>query len=105
MRLSGKVALITGAAMGIGRATALLFAREGAKVAVVDYDSKSGQEKAGLVQDEGGEAIFVRADVSDPGDVQAMVQAAIDAYGRIDVLHNNAGIDLPRATNVTSSPA
>jgi len=103
VRLAGKVALITGAAMGIGRATALLFAREGAKVVVVDYDSKSGQEMARLVQDEGGEAIFVRADVSDPEDVQAMVRAAIDTYGRIDVLHNNAGIDLPQATNVVAT--
>jgi len=103
VRLAGKVALITGAGMGIGRGTAILFAKEGAKVIVVDYDSVSGQETVELVQSAGGEAIFVRADVSDPADVQAMVQAVIDKYGQIDILHNNAGIDLPQATNVVET--
>ena len=103
MRLAGKVALITGAGMGIGRGTAILFAREGAKVVVVDYDSVSGQETVGLIQDDGGEAIFVRADVSEPADVRAMVRAAMDKYGQIDVLYNNAGIDLPRATSVVET--
>jgi len=103
VRLAGKVALITGAGMGIGRGTAILFAKEGAKVVVVDYDSVSGQETVELIQDDGGEAIFVRADVSEPADVRAMVRAAMDKYGHIDILHNNAGIDLPQATNVVET--
>jgi NAD(P)-dependent dehydrogenase (short-subunit alcohol dehydrogenase family) len=103
MRFEGKVALITGAGMGIGRATALLFAREGARVVVADYDAESGEETARLIRDEGRDAKFVRADVSLPTDVQAMVQATLDTHRRIDILHNNAGIDLPQATNVVAT--
>lgn len=101
VKLSEKVAVVTGAGMGIGRATAMLFAREGARVVVVDYDARSGEETAALIRDQaGGEVLFLGADVSEPGEVAGMVQAAVDAYGRIDVLHNNAGIDLPQATDV-----
>jgi NAD(P)-dependent dehydrogenase (short-subunit alcohol dehydrogenase family) len=103
MRLEGKVALVTGAGSGIGRATALLFAREGARVVAADYDAAGGQETARLIGEQGGEAVFVRADVSDPASVQAMVEAAVGRYGAIDILHNNAGIDLPRATNVVDT--
>ncbi|MFZ5916458.1 MAG: SDR family NAD(P)-dependent oxidoreductase [Chloroflexota bacterium] len=103
MRLAEKAAIVTGAGMGIGRATARLFAAEGAGVVVVDYDPQGGQETAALIRADGGEAIFAQADVSDPDAVQAMVRAAIDRYGRIDVLHNNAGIDLPQATNVVET--
>jgi NAD(P)-dependent dehydrogenase (short-subunit alcohol dehydrogenase family) len=103
VRLAGKTALITGAGMGIGRATALLFAREGAKVVVADYDSVSGEKTAQLIEAEGGESLFARADVTQPADVEAMVQAANDAFGRIDILYNNAGIDLPQATNVVAT--
>lgn len=91
-KLDGKVALITGAGSGIGRASALLFAREGAKVAVVDYAREGGQETAKMIKQAGGEAIFIEADVSKAADVQRMVKATLDTYGRIDILFNNAGI-------------
>jgi NAD(P)-dependent dehydrogenase (short-subunit alcohol dehydrogenase family) len=103
VKLPGKVAIITGAGMGIGRATARLFAREGAQVLVADYDAASGEETARLIVQEGDQALFVRADVTNPADVEAMVQTAKDAFGCIDLLYNNAGIDLPRATNVVDT--
>ncbi len=89
--------------MGIGRATALQFAREGARVVVADYDAESGEKTARLIRDEGQDGSFVRADVSLLGDAQAMVQSALSLYRRIDILHNNAGIDLPQATDVAST--
>jgi NAD(P)-dependent dehydrogenase (short-subunit alcohol dehydrogenase family) len=90
--LDGKIALITGAGSGIGRATALVFAREGATVACSDIDTESGEATAGMVQDMGGTASFVRADVSLAADVEAMVGTVVERYGRLDVAHNNAGI-------------
>jgi NAD(P)-dependent dehydrogenase (short-subunit alcohol dehydrogenase family) len=90
--LDGKVALVTGAAKGIGRASALAFAAEGARVVVADVDEDGGPETVSLVQAAGGEATFVRADVSDAGDVQAMVACAVDAFGGLDCAHNNAGV-------------
>jgi NAD(P)-dependent dehydrogenase (short-subunit alcohol dehydrogenase family) len=96
-RLTGKRALITGAASGIGRATALLFAREGAAVAVVDVDEASGQAVAQTIRDEGGQAIFVRCDVTQAGDCRRAVQRAVDEFGGLDILFNNAGI-IRRAT-------
>jgi NAD(P)-dependent dehydrogenase (short-subunit alcohol dehydrogenase family) len=92
MRLTDKVALITGGGSGIGRQSALLFAREGAKVAVVDLDEKSGRETASMIKD----AIFVRADVSTARDCQQMVEAAEKAFGKLNVLFNNAGIMLSK---------
>jgi NAD(P)-dependent dehydrogenase (short-subunit alcohol dehydrogenase family) len=91
MRLKDKVALITGGASGIGRATAELFAREGARVAVADY-SNDGRDTVQAIKTAGGEAVFVPVDVSDSGQVARMVEAALQAYGRIDVLFNGAGI-------------
>ena len=90
--LEGKIALITGAGSGIGRATALVFAREGATVSCSDIDEESGEATVGLVNEAGGKASFVRADVSIAADVAAMVQAVIERYGRLDVAYNNAGI-------------
>ncbi|HEY7136647.1 MAG TPA: glucose 1-dehydrogenase [Acidimicrobiia bacterium] len=90
--LDGKVALITGAAKGIGRASALAFAAEGARVVVADVDEDGGAQTVALVRDAGGEATFVRADVADAGDVQAMVGCAVDTYGGLDCAHNNAGV-------------
>ena len=92
MRLDSKVALITGAGGGIGRQAAVLFAKEGAKVAVVDLDEKSGRETASMIKD----AIFVRADVSSARDCQQMVEAAEKAFGKLNVLFNNAGIMLSK---------
>jgi NAD(P)-dependent dehydrogenase (short-subunit alcohol dehydrogenase family) len=91
-KLDGKVALITGAASGIGRATALLFTKEGAKVAVADYVPAGGQETVKMIQKAGGEAIFIEADVSRKTDVERMVKTTVNSYGRIDILYNNAGI-------------
>ncbi len=91
-RLSGKVALITGAGSGIGRATALLFAQEGARVAVADRVPAGGQETVRMIRDAGGEAIFIEADVSGEAAVREMVKTTVERYGRIDILHNNAGI-------------
>ena len=93
MNFQNKVALITGGANGIGRATALGFAGRGAKVVIVDRDSAGGEGTAGIVRQQGGEALFVRADVTNAADVQAYVSKAVGAFGRIDCFHNNAGIE------------
>lgn len=90
-RLEGKVALITGAASGIGRATALLFAREGAKIVVADRDMAGSEQTVGLVKEAGGEAVAVQVEVTDAGQVEAAIQAAFDKFGQLDVLFNNAG--------------
>jgi NAD(P)-dependent dehydrogenase (short-subunit alcohol dehydrogenase family) len=93
MDFAGKVALITGGGGGIGRATALGFAGRGAKVVVVDHDATTGEASAELVRQRGGDACFVRADVTRSADVQAYVKATVDAYGTIDCFFNNAGIE------------
>ena len=93
MDFKGKVALITGGGNGIGRATALGFAARGAKVVVVDRDVAGGEATAGIIRQQGGEAIFVQADVTKSEDVQAYVKKTVDTYGRIDCFHNNAGIE------------
>jgi NAD(P)-dependent dehydrogenase (short-subunit alcohol dehydrogenase family) len=92
-RLEGKVAIVTGAASGIGEATAILFAEEGASVVAVDRDESKGAQLVQRIRDQGGQAMFVPADVSDPEQVQAMIGAAVDSYGRLDVVFNNAGIE------------
>jgi len=90
-RLKGKIALVTGASSGIGRAIAWAFAREGAKVTVADLDEKGGQETINGVRDAGSEAIFVKTDVSKATQVEAMVQKTVETYGRLDCAVNNAG--------------
>jgi NAD(P)-dependent dehydrogenase (short-subunit alcohol dehydrogenase family) len=90
--LSGKVALVTGASSGIGRHTCLMYAREGARVVVSDIVEEAAQETVRLIQDKGGEAIFVKADVSNPEDCENMVRQTVDRFGRLDIAFNNAGI-------------
>jgi len=91
-RLEGKVALVTGAGSGIGRATALALAEEGAKVVVSARSVDGGQETVAGIKRSGGEAMFVRADVSIASDVAALVQTTVDRYGLLDCAHNNAGV-------------
>lgn len=93
MDFTGKVALITGAGNGIGRATAMAFAARGAKVVVVDKDAKAAEATAGSIKQQGGDALSVTADVTKTADVQAYVKAALDKYGKIDCFFNNAGIE------------
>jgi NAD(P)-dependent dehydrogenase (short-subunit alcohol dehydrogenase family) len=92
-RVNGKVALVTGGSSGIGRATAQIFAREGAKVVVADVQVEGGEETVRFIKAAGGAAIFVKTDVSQPADVEAMVKKTVDTYGRLDCAFNNAGIE------------
>ncbi|MBS0560300.1 MAG: glucose 1-dehydrogenase [Proteobacteria bacterium] len=93
MDFNGKVALITGAGNGIGRAAAVGFASRGAKIVVVDRDAAAAEATCGILRQQGGEARGVTADVTKSADVQDYVKAALDAYGRIDCFFNNAGIE------------
>ena len=90
MRLQGRVAIITGAASGIGRATAQRFAQDGAAVVIADINRSGGEAVAEAISAAGGKASFVNADVSQASDLQAMIDAAVQTYGRLDILHNNA---------------
>jgi NAD(P)-dependent dehydrogenase (short-subunit alcohol dehydrogenase family) len=90
--LTGKVALVTGAASGIGRASALAFADLGARVVVSDVAADGGAETVALIRASGGEATFIRADVSQSDQVAALIAGTVQRYGRLDCAHNNAGI-------------
>jgi NAD(P)-dependent dehydrogenase (short-subunit alcohol dehydrogenase family) len=91
--LENKVALVTGASSGIGRATALILAREGAKVVVSDVREREGNETANEIKQRHGEALFIPADVSDADDVETLVERTVSAYGRLDCACNNAGVE------------
>jgi NAD(P)-dependent dehydrogenase (short-subunit alcohol dehydrogenase family) len=100
-RLAGKTALITGAGTGIGRATAMLFAREGAHVAIAEIDRAAGEETAHLA---GAGAIAIPTDVTDPESMAAAVRLAVQHFGALHVLHNNAGGSTPEDNNVVDAP-
>src|SRR5436190_18961712 len=92
---AGKVAFVTGAAGGIGRATALAFAREGAGVVVADVPEQGNQETARMIEEAGGRALAVRCDVSRAEDVKAALDQAVETFGRLDFAFNNAGVEQP----------
>ena len=103
-RLEGKVAVITGAGTGIGRATAKLFAQEGARVVVAELNAEAGEQTAQLIAQAGGEAIAIRTDVTEPDSIQSTVDKAVQHYGALHVLHNNAGWSTLRDCDVTTAP-
>jgi NAD(P)-dependent dehydrogenase (short-subunit alcohol dehydrogenase family) len=103
MRLDGKVALITGSASGIGRQTALLFAREGARIAAVDLSSDANEETASLVRQAGGDILTLQADVSKAVDCQEMVARTEAHFGKLDVMFNNAGVMLSEDGDAVST--
>jgi NAD(P)-dependent dehydrogenase (short-subunit alcohol dehydrogenase family) len=100
-RLAGKVALITGGGAGIGRATAILFAREGAKVAIAEIDAAAGEETAHLA---GNDAIAIRTDVTEEASMQKAIRTAVQQFGALHILHNNAGGSTPQDNNVVDAP-
>jgi NAD(P)-dependent dehydrogenase (short-subunit alcohol dehydrogenase family) len=103
-RLNDKVALITGGASGMGKVASHLFAREGAKVVLTDVADEAGEAVAAAIRDGGAQAAYVHADVSRASDAEAMVRFAVDTFGRLTILYNNAGIFPERDGSVTQTP-
>ena len=95
-RLKDKIAVITGSGMGLGQEMALLFNREGARVVIFDINETAGRETVRQIREQGGKAIFVRGDVSNPDDATKLIDDAVDAYGRVDILVNNAGVQVEK---------
>jgi NAD(P)-dependent dehydrogenase (short-subunit alcohol dehydrogenase family) len=102
MRLKKKVAIVTGSGSGIGRATALLFSKEGAKVVVADINVEAGKETVNIIKNNGGEAIFVKTDVSKSLDAKNLIEETVSNFGKLNILFNNAGIN-PLGTVVDTS--
>lgn len=105
MTFSGQVALVTGGAAGIGRATALAFAAEGLRVVVSDVDAAGGEGTVGLIRSAGGEATFIRCDVTRDAEVKALIDGVVAAYGRLDYAFNNAGIEIEKGKLAEGSEA
>ena len=101
-RMKDKVAVITGSGKGLGEAMALLFSREGAKIVVFDIDERAGRETVEQIREKAGEAIFVQGDVSKSDDAVRLIGRAVDAYDRVDVLVNNAGIHVDKTVADTT---
>ena len=99
-RVSGKIALITGGGSGIGRATAIVFAREGAKVVIADYNRDGGEQTVKMIKSAGGEASFIEANVAVAKQAEAMVAKTVETYGRLDCAFNNAGIEGEMGGNI-----
>jgi NAD(P)-dependent dehydrogenase (short-subunit alcohol dehydrogenase family) len=102
MKLSGRVAIVTGAASGIGRASAIAFAHEGARVLVVDIDGQGGEDTVARITDQGNEAFFARVDVSREAEVKRMTEDAVARWSKIDILFNNAGVVLVKPLEETT---
>jgi NAD(P)-dependent dehydrogenase (short-subunit alcohol dehydrogenase family) len=105
MKLAGKIALIAGAATGIGRAAALLFAREGAQVAVADINEKDGLDTVETIRRSGGEALFRCTDLTKVADIEKMVQGTVSSFGKLDIFYHNAGVAGPGRIESTSEEA
>ncbi|MCX8125590.1 MAG: SDR family oxidoreductase [Dehalococcoidia bacterium] len=102
MKLKGQVAIITGAATGIGRASAKLFAREGAQVAIADINDRDGLETAKMIQGEGGQAVFIHTDVSSVPQLEQMVRIAVEKFGKLTIFFHNAGVAGPGPLETTT---
>jgi len=102
VKLAGKVAIVTGTAGGIGRASALAFAREGAKVMAVDINASGGAPTVALAQQQGSEVVFEHADVTDEVQIKAVIDRTVGRWGRLDILFNNAGIVLVKSIEETT---
>jgi|YelNatPaOPRAMG01_1025707.scaffolds.fasta_scaffold00920_3 NAD(P)-dependent dehydrogenase (short-subunit alcohol dehydrogenase family) len=102
MNFNGKVVLVTGAGSGIGRATAVLFAKHGAKVVVNDISWERGEETVNMIKNSGGESIFIQGDISIAKDAERIIEETVKTFGKLDILVNNAGIVLPGRVDDTS---
>src|SRR5882762_6117689 len=102
-QVQGKIALVTGGGSGIGRATAIALAREGAKVMIADYVPEGGDRTVKMIKEKGGEASFIHADVALTKQVEAMVSKTVETYGRLDLAFNNAGIEGRMADTATAT--